>query len=62
MKGNVLFHKMMFPDLVEPNKNLIKTGAVNLWNKLKPKLEEYISTEATDITSTLVVYSLGNTN
>jgi hypothetical protein len=57
MKGNVLFHKMMFPDLVEPNKNLIKTGAVNLWNKLKPKLEEDIRTEATDITSTLDIWS-----
>ena len=50
----------MFPDLVLPNKKLIQTGAVNLWNKLKPKLEEYISTEASDpndITSTLDIWS-----
>jgi hypothetical protein len=59
-QGNVLFHKMMFPDLIQPNKNLIKTGAVNLWNIVKPKLDEYISTHASDpndITSTLDIWS-----
>jgi hypothetical protein len=59
-KGNVLFHQMMFPDLIQPNKNLIKFGAVNLWNIIKPKLEEYISTHASDsndITSTLDIWS-----
>lgn len=53
----------MFPDLVLPNKNLIKTGTVNLWNTLKPKLEEYISSEASDpndITSTLDIWSDDN--
>lgn len=51
---------MMFPDLILPNKNLIKIGAVNLWNIIKPKLEEYISTQASDsndITSTLDIWS-----
>lgn len=51
---------MMFPDLIQPNKNLIKTGAVNLWNIIKPKLEIYISTHASDssnISSTLDIWS-----
>ena len=58
--GNILFHQTMFPELIMPNKTLIKTGLRNLWNNiLKPKLEEYISTEASDsdITSTLDIWS-----
>lgn len=54
----------MFPELIMPNQTLIKTGIRNLWNNgLKPKLEEYISTEATnsDIVSTLDIWS-DNTN
>lgn len=50
----------MFPELIMPNQTLIKTGIRNLWNNsLKPKLEEYILTEASDsdITSTLDIWS-----
>lgn len=51
----------MFPELIIPNKILIKTGALNLWNNiLKPKLEEYISNEVSDnsnLTSTLDIWS-----
>jgi hypothetical protein len=50
----------MFPELVMPNKILIKTGARNLWNNLKPKLEAYISTEASDpnyLSSTIDIWS-----
>ena len=50
----------MFPDLILPNKNLIKTGTVNLWNMVKPKLEQYIATEASepnDICSSLDIWS-----
>lgn len=38
----------MFPDLIPANKNLIKNGCINLWNMVKPKLQEYIQTEASD--------------
>ena len=50
----------MFPELVMPHKILIKTGARNLWNNLKPKLEAYISTEASDpnyLSSTIDIWS-----
>lgn len=60
MKGNTLFHNMMFPDLNLPNKNLIKMGCLNLWNMLKPKLQEYIESEASDpnnICSSLDIWS-----
>ena len=51
----------MFPELIMPNKTMIKTGARNLWdNILKPKLEEYVSNEVSDnsnLTSTLDIWS-----
>lgn len=59
--GNQLFHKALFPDLMPPNKNIIKNGCHNLWKEvLKPKLKEYLSKEASgefDLVSTLDIWT-----
>lgn len=59
--GNQLFHKALFPDLLPPNKNIIKNGCHNLWKEvLKPKLKEYFAEEASgefDLVSTLDIWT-----
>lgn len=62
-KGNQLFHETLFPELIMPNKELIKNGCNNLWESVKQKLKDYIQKEAPEVSnlvSTIDIWSDDN--